>query len=148
MTTFEITIIVLLAAILVLLIVLLKTAIEGFHETWHKQQCLYNLLDNADDFTRRICLTLNGSLSDLAVNVKGNYLTLEKQQEDIEYIRMRINHILSLMHPAEEVIKPDAPTALDGLSNVQKDNANKSTNYNGYDPTFIVKGSETTDKED
>lgn len=61
---------------------------------------------------------------------------------------MRIDHILSLIHPAKEVIKPDAPTALDGLSNVQKDNANKSTNYNGYDPTFIVRGSETTGKED
>ncbi len=104
MTTFEITIIVLLAAIVVLLIALLRTAIEGFHETWHKQQCLYNLLDSADDFTRRLYLTLSGTLSDLAVNVKGNYLTLEKQQEDIEYIRMRIKHILSLIHPAEEVV--------------------------------------------
>lgn len=36
MTTFEITIIVLLAAIVVLLIVLLRTAIEGFHGVWQK----------------------------------------------------------------------------------------------------------------
>ena|GEM_PF-5886639 len=145
MTTFEITIIVLLTAIVVLLIVLLRTSIEGFHGVWQNQQCLYNLLNNADDANRKFYLTLNDYLSDLAVNVKGNYNTLEQQQEDIKYIRMRVNHILSLMHPAKEVIKPDAPTVLDGLSNVQKDNANKSTNYNGYDPTFIVKGSETTD---
>ena len=37
MTTFEITIIVLLAAIVVLLIVLLRTAIEGFHGVWRNQ---------------------------------------------------------------------------------------------------------------
>lgn len=91
---------------------------------------------------------LRGVLNDLAVNVKGNYNTLERQQEDIGYIRIRINHILSLLHPVEEVIKSGGPTALDGLSNVQKDNANKSTNYNGYDPTSIVRGSESTNKED
>ena len=100
------------------------------------------------DDLRIVVPELQWVLNDLVINVKGNYNTLEQQQRDIGYIGMRINHILSLMHPAEEVIKPDAPTALDGLSNVQKDNANKSTNYNGYDPTFIVKGSETTDKED
>jgi hypothetical protein len=87
-------------------------------------------------------------LNDIAINVKGNYNTLEQQQETIDYIKMRVNHILNLMHPAEEVIKPDAPTALDGLSNVQKDNANKSTNYNGYDPTMIVRGSETMREKD
>ena len=86
-------------------------------------------------------------ISDLAINVKGNYNTLEQQQESIGYIKVRVNHILSLIHPAEEVVKPDVPTALDGLSNVQKDNANKSTNYNGYDPTSIVRGSKTTNKE-
>ena len=86
-------------------------------------------------------------ISDLAINVKGIYNTLEQQQESIGYIKVRVNHILSLIHPAEEVVKPDVPTALDGLSNVQKDNANKSTNYNGYDPTSIVRGSKTTNKE-
>lgn len=86
-------------------------------------------------------------LNDLAINVKGNYNTLEQQQEDIRYIRTRINHILSLMHPTEEVVKPDVPTALDGLNNVPQDNTNKSINYNGYDPTIIVRGSETTNKE-
>ena len=40
MTTFEITIIVLLAAIVVLLIVLLRTAIEGFHGTWQNQDVI------------------------------------------------------------------------------------------------------------
>jgi len=158
MTTFEITIIVLLAAIVVLLIVLLRTAIEGFHGVWKKQDTILgdtmvlkayfnNLLERFDNITNEGG-TLQQQLDDLHVNVKGNYLTLDRQQEDIEYIKMRINHILSLMHPTEEVIKPDAPTALDGLSNVQKDNANKNTNYNGYGPTFIVRGSETTNKED
>jgi len=169
MTTFEITIVFLLAAIVVLLIVLLRTAIEGFHGVWQKFDANWeqlrkiethtnfladisrqldniegNAIDEIEDFTR----DTEGILSDLAINVKGNYNTLEQQQEDIQYIRERINHILSLMHPTKENIKQDVPTALDGLRNVQKDNANKSTNYNGYDPTFIVKGSETTNKED
>lgn len=187
MTTFEITIIVLLAAIVVLLIVLLRTDIEGFRGVWQNQDAMYqdiqrievnthhvsgvlqdkiipdieriigdilvlkayfnSLLERLDNMTDSGG-TLQQQLNDIAVNVKGNYNTLEDQQEDIYYIRTRINHILSLMHPAEEVIKPDVPTALDGLSNVQKDNANKSTNYNGYDPTIIVRGSETIDKED
>ena len=106
MTTFEITIIVLLTAIVVLLIVLLRTSIEGFHGVWQNQQCLYNLLNNADDANRKFYLTLNDYLSDLAVNVKGNYNTLEQQQDDIGYIRTRINHILGLMHPAHEVVTP------------------------------------------
>ena len=158
MTTFEITIIALLAAIVVLLIVLLRAAIEGFHDVWKKQDTILgdtmvlkayfnNLLERFNKITDEGG-TLQQQLNDLHVNAKGNYLTLDRQQEDIEYIKMRINHILSLMHPAEEVIKPNTPTALDGLRNVQKDNVNKSTNYNGYDPTFIVKGSETTNKEE
>jgi len=161
MTTLEITIIVVLAllvAIVVLLIVLLRTAIEGFHGVWQKQDTILgdtmvlkayfnNLLERFNKIIDEGG-TLQQQLNDLHVNAKGNYLTLDRQQEDIGYIKMRINHILSLMHPAEEVIKPAAPTALDGLSNVQKDNANKNTNYNCYDPTFIVKGSETTDNED
>lgn len=40
MTTFEITIIALLAAIVVLLIVLLRIAIEGFHGVWQKQDTI------------------------------------------------------------------------------------------------------------
>lgn len=186
MTTFEITIIVLLAAIMVLLIVLLRTAIEGFHGVWQNQDTMYQgiqrievnthhassvlqdkiipdierllsdilvfkayfngLLERLDNMTDE-GRTLQQQLNDLAINVKGNYNTLEQQQETIGYIKMRVNHILSLMHPPKEIIKLDAPTALDGLTNVQKDNANKSANYKGYDPTIIVRGSETTDKE-
>ena len=44
MTTFEITIIVLLTAIVVLLIVLLRTAIEGFHGVWQNQSYNYTEL--------------------------------------------------------------------------------------------------------
>lgn len=40
MTTFEITIIVLLVAIVVLMVVLLRTAIEGFHGVWQKQDTI------------------------------------------------------------------------------------------------------------
>ena len=158
MTIFEITIIALLTIIMLMVIILVKTAIGGFHDVCQKQDTILgdtmvlkayfnNLLERFNKITDEGG-TLQQQLNDLHVNAKGNYLTLDRQQEDIGYIKMRINHILSLMHPAEEVIKPDAPTAIDGLSNVQKDNANKSTNYNGYDPTFIVKGSEITDKKD
>jgi len=123
MTTFEITIIVLLAAIVVLLIVLLRAAIKGFHGVWQKFDANWeqlrkiethtnfladisrqldniegNAIDEIEDFTR----DTEGILSDLAINVKGNYNTLEQQQEDIQYIRERINHILSLMHPTKE----------------------------------------------
>lgn len=158
MTLFEITIIALLTIIMLMVIILVKTAIGGFHDVCQKQDTILgdtmvlkayfnNLLERFNKITDEGG-TLQQQLNDLHVNAKGNYLTLDRQQEDIEYIKMRINHILSLIHPAEEVIKPNTPTALDGLSNVQKDNANKSTNYNCYDPTFIVKGSETTDKED
>ena len=110
-------------------------------------QQLDNIEDNILDDLRDIRIA-DKCISDLAINVKGNYNTLEQQQESIGYIKARVNHILSLIHPAEEVVKPDVPTALDGLSNVPKDNANKSTNYNGYDPTIVVRGSETTNKED
>ena len=106
---------------------------------------LDNIENNILDDLRDIRIA-DKCISDLAINVKGNYNTLERQQEDIGYIRTRINHILSLLHPVEEVVKPDGPTALDGLSNVQNDNANKSINYNSYDPTIIVRGSETTNK--
>lgn len=124
MTTFEITIIVLLAAVVVLLVVLLRTAIEGFHGVWQKLDANWeqlrkiethanflpdisrqldniegNAIDEMEDFTQRV----EGILNDLAINVKGNYNTLEQQQESLNYIRMRINHILSLMRPAEEV---------------------------------------------
>jgi len=172
MTTFEITIIVLLVAIVVLLILVFTGMAttyvkmkEGFECLAKKieycdsklgyikgaaqdiSQQLDNIEDNILDDLRDIRI-IDKCVSDLAVNVKGNYNTLERQQEDIGYIRTRINHILSLLHPAEEVIKSGGPTALDGLSNVQKNNANKSTNYNGYDPTSIVRGSESTNKED
>ncbi len=40
MTTFEITITVLLTAIVVLMVVLLRTAIEGFHGVWQKQDTI------------------------------------------------------------------------------------------------------------
>lgn len=48
MTTFEITIIVLLAAIVVLLIVLLRTAIEGFHGVWKNQNAGVQQLCNIE----------------------------------------------------------------------------------------------------
>jgi len=53
MTTFEITIIVLLSTIVVLLIVLLRTAIEGFRGVWQNQNEMYqrqNIIK--DDLTR------------------------------------------------------------------------------------------------
>ena len=65
MTTFEITIIVLLTAIVVLLIVLLKTAIKGFHCVWQKQDTILsdtmvlkayfnNLLERFDNISRQL----------------------------------------------------------------------------------------------
>ena len=64
-----------------------------------------------------------------------------------EHTRILVDALVKQAKERSESINPDAPTALDGLSNVQRDNANKSTNYNGYDPTIIARGSETnTDK--
>lgn len=65
MTTFEITIIVLLTAIVVLLIVLLRTAIEGFHGVWKKQDTILgdtmvlkayfnNLLERFDNISQQL----------------------------------------------------------------------------------------------
>lgn len=67
MTTFEITIIVLLAAIVVLLIVLLRTAIEGFHGVWQNQSYNYNEL-------RKIVVSTSETLSDIS-----------RQLDNIEY---------------------------------------------------------------
>lgn len=72
MTTFEITIIVLLAAIVMLLIVLLRTAIEGFHDMCLKQEIILgdtmvikayfnNLLER--------CRTLQQQLNDIKDNI-------------------------------------------------------------------------------
>lgn len=64
-----------------------------------------------------------------------------------EHTRILVDALVKQAKERSESIHPDAPTALDGLSNMQRDNANKNTNYNGYDPTIIVRGSETnTDK--
>ena len=51
MTTFEITIIVLLAAIVVLLIVLLRTAIEGFRGVWQKLDANWEQLRKIETHT-------------------------------------------------------------------------------------------------
>lgn len=72
MTTFEITIIVLLTAIVVLLIVLLRTAIKGFHDMCLKQEIILgdtmvikayfnNLLER--------CRTLQQQLNDIKDNI-------------------------------------------------------------------------------
>lgn len=72
MTTFEITIIMLLAAIVVLVIVLLRTAIEGFHDMCLKQEIILgdtmvikayfnNLLER--------CRTLQQQLNDIKDNI-------------------------------------------------------------------------------
>lgn len=76
MTTFEITIIVLLTAIVVLLIVLLRTAIEGFHGVWKKQDTILgdtmvlkayfnNLLERFDNISRQLDNIENNILDDL-----------------------------------------------------------------------------------
>lgn len=62
MTTFEITIIVLLATIVVLLIVLLRTAIEGFHGVWQNQSYNYNEL-------RKIVVSTSETLSDISMQL-------------------------------------------------------------------------------
>lgn len=65
MTTFEITIIVLLVAIVVLMVILLRTAIEGFHGVWKKQDTILgdtmvlkayfnNLLERFDNISQQL----------------------------------------------------------------------------------------------
>ena len=76
MTTFEITIIVLLTAIVVLLIVLLRTAIEGFHGVWKKQDTILgdtmvlkayfnNLLERFDNISLQLDNIEGNTLDDL-----------------------------------------------------------------------------------
>jgi len=114
MTIFEITIIALLTIIMLMIIILVKTTIGGFHDVDLKQEIILgdtmvikayfnNLLERFDKITDEGG-TLQQQLNDLHVNAKGNYLTLDRQQEDIGYIRMRVNDILSLIHPAHEII--------------------------------------------
>ena len=64
MTTFEITIIVLLAAIVVLLIVLLRTAIEGFHGVWQNQSYNYNEL-------RKIVVGISDEVGQINARIDG-----------------------------------------------------------------------------
>ena len=54
MTTFEITIIALLTAIVVLLIVLLRTAIKGFHGVWQNQDEMYRQQNIIKDDLMRV----------------------------------------------------------------------------------------------
>lgn len=128
---------------MLMVIILVKTAIGGFHDVWQQLNANWeqlrkiethtnfladisrqldniegNAIDEMEDFVR----DTEGILNDLAVNVKGNYNTLEQQQEDIGYIKMRINHILGLMHPAHEVVKQQPCYAPNGIcTNPQMD---------------------------
>ncbi|MBQ2361368.1 MAG: hypothetical protein II398_10800 [Prevotella sp.] len=96
---------------------LVDTVTDEFHDVQQKQDIILgdtmvlkayfnNLLERFDNITNEGG-TLQQQLNDLHVNVKGNYLTLDRQQEDIGYIKMRINDILSLMHPAHEIINKE-----------------------------------------
>jgi hypothetical protein len=147
MTTFEITIIMLLVAIVMLLIIAFIGGVatinarmkEGFQYLGNKveycsaklgyingtaqsiSQQLDNIENNILDDLRDIRI-IDKCINDLAINVKGNYNTLEQQQENIGYIKMRINHILELMHPAHEVVNQPSCYAPDGIcTNPQMD---------------------------
>lgn len=111
MTTFEITIIVLLVAIVMLLIVLLRTAIKGFHDMCLKQEIILgdtmvikayfnNLLER--------CRTLQQQLND----IKDNIL------DDLRDIRI----VDKLGNPSPNVPTPLPCYAPNGIcTNPQKD---------------------------
>ena len=72
MTTFEITIIVLLAAIVVLLIVLLRTAIEGFHGVWQNQNAGVEQLSNIEVNTHHASSVLKGHIAPDVESISNN----------------------------------------------------------------------------
>ena len=77
MTTFEITTIALLAVIVVLLIVLLGIAIEGFHGMWQKLDANYETLSNIRGDTVDIFQELN----DIADNIHDDLMDIRRTQE-------------------------------------------------------------------
>lgn len=76
MTTFEITIIALLAAIVVLLIVLLGIAIEGFHGVWQNQNAGVEQLCNIEVNTHHASNTLKGHIAPDVEIISNNFLHL------------------------------------------------------------------------
>lgn len=92
MTTFEITIIVLLSAIVVLLMVLLRTSIEGFHGVWKKQDTILgdtmvlkayfnNLLERFDNISRQLD-NIEGNILDDLRAIKLTCVLSEKMLRD------------------------------------------------------------------
>jgi len=89
MTTFEITVIVLLAAIVVLLIALLRIDIEGFHGVWQNQNAGVEQLCNIEVNTHHASSVLKGhiapdvkSISQQLGNIEDNIL------DDLRDIRL------------------------------------------------------------
>lgn len=83
MTTFEITIIVLLVAIVVLLIVLLRTAIEGFHGVRQKQNAGVEQLCNIEVNTHHASSVLKGHIAPGVESISNNIPHLLDESEGL-----------------------------------------------------------------
>lgn len=90
MTSFEFTIIVLLATIVVLLIVLLRTAIEGFHGVWQKLDANWEQLRKIETHTNFLA-----DISQQLDNIEDNILD---DRRDIVAMLASINDMVDKMH--------------------------------------------------
>lgn len=168
MTTFEIIVTVAIIAIVVLLIVLLRIVIEGFRGVWQNQNAGVEQLCDIEVNTHHASSVLQDHIAPDVELISSdvplireyinncNQLLDKIIEQDSQGFRwgelspeQQSEFMYRLTHPiVESPFKPPfEPTAQDAIINKPTDNANKSTNYNGYDPTMIVRGSETTDKE-
>ena len=129
MTTFEITIIVLLAAIVVLLIVLLRTAIEGFYGVWQNQSYNYNEL-------RKIVVDASQTFLDISQQLNNiensNDQDFEKLTDIVDKMHRNLcvdiaDKMVNKMYPVNEGESLDAPFEVD--YKLKKDIENK---LNGF----------------
>ena len=85
MTTFEITIIVLLAAIVVLLIVLLKIAIEGFRGVWQNQNAGVEQLCGIEVNTHHASSVLQDHIAPDVESISNNFLYLLDESKGLPF---------------------------------------------------------------
>ena len=85
MTTFEITIIVLVAAIVVLLIVLLKIAIEGFRGVWQNQNAGVEQLCDIEVNTHHASSVLQDHIAPGVESISSNFLNLLDESKGLPF---------------------------------------------------------------
>ena len=130
MTTFEITTIVMLSVIAVAVVY----GVCFIRNVWVVSTAtLSNNIKGCKD-----------KLADIEIDTVSIFQQLDSIHDDVvdDLRDIRLTDKLKELDKPPFNIPTDVPTALNGIINLQTDNSNKSTNYDGYDPTTVVRGKE------